>query len=159
MATLAVLVILTSLAAASMSTTINSNRIYAAQVEMVASLALARSEAARRGVPVVLTATNPVTHNAFGGGWTVWADTNGNGVFDSGSDVLLRSHEAIPSAIQIGETATTIGFTPMGFLTQSASVDIKVCPSDGSVAGYDLTILPNGMVDVADVAAHTAPCS
>jgi type IV fimbrial biogenesis protein FimT len=159
LATLSVLVILTSLAAASMSKTVSNNRIYATQTEFLASLALARSEAARRGVNVTLEATAPVTGNAFAGGWRVYVDTNGNGSFDS-TEPVLRRHEAIPSSVLVGDGATTaIGFTPMGFLSGAGAVDIKVCASDGAVAGYDISLQPNGMADVADVAAHTAPCS
>jgi len=160
LATLAVLIILTSLAAASMNATVSNNRIYATQTEFLASLALARSEAARRGVNVVLSATAPVTGNAFAGGWSVWVDLDGNGSFDSSTEPVLRSHEAIPSSILVGDgTTTTIGFTPMGFLSQNGAVEIKVCAADGAVAGYDIVIQPNGMVDVADVAAHVAPCT
>jgi type IV fimbrial biogenesis protein FimT len=160
LATLTVLAILTSLAAASMSSTVSNNRIYATQTEFVASLALARSEAARRGVTVMLTATAPVTGNAFAGGWRVWADTNGDGTFDSSTEPVLRSHEAISSTIVVGDGATTtIAFTAMGFLNQAGAADIKVCASDGSVPGYDISIQPNGMADVADVAAHTTPCN
>ncbi|HXX84789.1 MAG TPA: GspH/FimT family pseudopilin [Casimicrobiaceae bacterium] len=159
MATLAVLAILGSLAAASMSSTINNNRIYATQTELIASLALARSEAARRGVTVLVSAAAPVSGNAFGGGWQVCLDADGDGSCDTGATAVLRTHDAIPSTIVVGSTPTTIGFNPMGFLTQGAAIDIKVCASDGGVAGYDLVIQPNGMVDVADVAAHTAPCS
>ena len=66
--TITVLIILSSMAASSFSTSINNNRLYASQNEFVAYLALARSEAARRGVPVVLSATTPTSGNAFGGG-------------------------------------------------------------------------------------------
>jgi type IV fimbrial biogenesis protein FimT len=160
LATLTVFVILTSLAAVSMTSTVNNNRIYATQTEFVASLALARSEAARRGVTVMLTATAPVSGNAFAGGWRVWADSNGDGSFDSSTEPVLRSHESMPSSILVGDgVTTTIAFTPMGFLNQAGAVDIKVCASDGSVAGYDISIQPNGMADVADVAAHTTPCN
>src|ERR1700681_4278404 len=99
--TITVLFILSSIAAASFSTSVNNNRLYAAQNEFVAYLALARSEAARRGVPVVLSATTPTSGTAFGGGWTVWIDIDGNGSFDTG-EPLLRSHEALPSTIPIG---------------------------------------------------------
>jgi type IV fimbrial biogenesis protein FimT len=158
MVTLSVLVILTSLAAVGMSNTVNNNRIYATQTEFLASLALARSEAARRGVPVMLSATAPVSGNAFGGGWSVWVDNSGTGIFDSSADTVLRSHEALASSIVVGGGPTSIGFTPMGFLTQAGSVEVKMCSSDGAVGGFDLTIQPNGLADVAEVAAHTAPC-
>ncbi len=159
LATMTVLVILTSLAAASMSSTVSNNRIYAAQTEFLASLALARSEAARRGVNVLVSATAPVTGNAFGGGWSVCLDADGDGACDSDASALLRRHESIQSTIVVGSSPTTIGFSPVGFLTQNGSVDIKVCASDGSVGGYDISIQPNGMADIADVAAHTSPCS
>src|SRR6202158_653740 len=84
LATITVLVILSSIAAASFSSTVSNNRMYSAQNEFVASLQLPRSEPPRRGLPVMLSATAPVTGNAFGGGWTVWVDTNGNGSVDFG---------------------------------------------------------------------------
>lgn len=158
LATLVVLGILTSLAAASMSSTINNNRIYATQTEFAASLAFARSEAARRGVPVMVSATSPVTGNAFGGGWTVCTDTTGDGACDSDPTAVLRTHEALPTTILVGDATTTIEFSPLGFLTQPGAVEVKVCAAGGAVAGFDLTIQPSGMADVADVAAHQAPC-
>jgi len=153
LATITVLVILSSIAAASFSSTVSNNRMYSAQNEFVAYLALARSEAARRGLPVMLSATAPVTGNAFGGGWTVWVDTNGNGSFDSG-EPLLRSHEALPSTILIGDgTTTSIAFNPTGFLAGGA-VDIKLCARDPMLASFDITIQANGLTDVADVAGY-----
>jgi type IV fimbrial biogenesis protein FimT len=158
-ATLSILAILAGIAAASMSSTLTNNRLYAAQDEFVAYLTFARSEAVRRGVPVVVGASAPVTGNAFGSGWNVWVDDNGNNVYDAG-ETLLRSHEALPSNIAIGDGAiSTITFTPMGFLAPSASVDVKVCPTDPALGGFDITIQPNGLTDVADVAGHMAPCN
>jgi len=158
-ATLSVLAILAGIAAASMSSTLTNNRLYAAQDEFVAYMTFARSEAVRRGMPVVIGASAPVTGNAFGGGWNVWVDDNGNNVYDAG-ETLLRSHEALPSNIVIGDGAiSTITFTPVGFLAPSASIDVKVCPTDPALGGFNITIQPNGLTDVADVAAHTAPCN
>jgi type IV fimbrial biogenesis protein FimT len=153
LATISILVILSSIAATSYSTTVNNNRLYASQNEFVAYLALARSEAARRGLPVMLSAAAPASGNAFGGGWSVWVDTNGNGSFDSGEPVL-RSHEALPSTILIGDgTTTQIAFNPTGFLT-AGTVDVKLCASDPAIAGFDISIQANGLTDVADVAGH-----
>jgi len=158
-ATLAVLVILSILAAASMSATLSNNRVYAAQDEFVAYVAFARSEAVRRGATVVVGAIAPVTGNAFGGGWNVWVDDNGNGAYDAG-ETLLRTHEALAANIIVGDgTSTAVAFTPMGFLTPGAAVDIKVCPTDSALGGFDITIQPNGLTDVKDVARHTTPCN
>ncbi len=53
----------------------------------------------------------------------------------------------------------TITFTPMGFLTPAAAVDIKVCAIDPALGGFDINIQPNGLADVTDVAANTTPCN
>jgi len=158
-ATMAVLVILSTLAAASMNATVSNNRAYAAQDEFIAYVAYARSEAARRGTTVILGATAATSSNAFGGGWKVWVDTNANNAYDNG-EPLLRSHEAIPSNIIVGDgTTTTIAFTPLGFLTPPASIDVKVCPTDHTLGGFDIVIQPNGLTDVSDVASGAAPCN
>lgn len=157
--TLVVLAILSSLAAGSMSSTASNNRIYAAQDEFVAYVAFARSEAVRRGVSVVVGATAATSSNSFGGGWNIWVDDNGNGAYDAG-EPLLRTHEALASNIVVGDgTTNTIAFTPMGFLTPAASVDVKVCRAESGLSGFDIAIQPNGLTDVTDVAAHAAPCN
>jgi type IV fimbrial biogenesis protein FimT len=151
--TITVLVILSSIAAVSYSTSVNNNRLYASQNEFVAYLALARSEAVRRGLPVIVSAAAPTGGNAFGGGWTVWVDSNSNGSFDTGEPVL-RTHDALPSTILIGDgTTTSITFNPTGFLATGA-VDIKLCATDPALASFDITIQANGLTDVADVAGH-----
>jgi type IV fimbrial biogenesis protein FimT len=157
-ATMAVLVILSTLAAASMSATVSNNRVYAAQDEFIAYVAYARSEAARRGTTVIMGAKAATGTNAFGGGWNIWVDTNANNAFDTG-EPLLRTHEALASNVIIGDgTTTTIAFTPLGFLSPPAAVDIKVCPTDASLGGFNIVIQPNGLTDVTDVASGTAPC-
>ena len=157
--TLAVLAVLSSLAAASMSSTLSNNRTYAVQNEFVAYLAFARSEAMRRGIPVVVGASAATTGNAFGGGWTVWVDDNGNGAYDEG-ETRLRSHEALPPNVVMGDGAiSTVTFTSMGFLSPAAAIEINVCPTDHALGGFDVTIQPNGLADVADVAGHTPPCN
>jgi type IV fimbrial biogenesis protein FimT len=157
-ATLAVLIILSALAAVSMSSTLANNRTYAAQDEFIAYLAYARSEAIRRRSTVVIGATAPVSGNAFGGGWSVWVDANGNGTRDAG-ETVLRSHEAVPNIVLGDGTVQAIVFTPMGFLTPTTAVDIKVCSTDPTLAGFDIVVQPSGLTDVAEVTAGSSPCS
>jgi type IV fimbrial biogenesis protein FimT len=159
-ATLVVLIVLSALAAVAMSSTVSNNRVYAAQDEFSAYVAYARSEASRRGVDVLVSAVAPATGNAFGGGWTVCVDSDADGACDADPSATLRQHEALPTTIVVGDgTATTIAFTPQGFLAPAATVEVKVCATDPTLAGFDITIQPNGLVDVASVAANTAPCS
>jgi len=75
-------------------------------------------------------------------------------------ETLLRTHEALPSNIIVGSgTSNTVAFTAMGFLTPGVAVDVKVCPSDPTLGGFDITIQPNGLTDVKDVARQVAPCN
>ena len=157
--TVVVLAILASIAAASMNSTLSNNGIYSIQNELVASLALARSEAARRGVAVYVRASAPASGNTFGGGWSVCVDADGDGTCDADSSAVLRTHDAAPWNVQVRSSTTAVGFNPMGFVTPAGSVELDVCAKDGSVGGYSLTIQPNGMVDVAEVAPLTPPCS
>jgi len=159
-ATLSVLLILSALAAVSMSSTLSNNRVYAAQDEFAAYVAYARSEASRRGVDVLVSATAPATGNGFGGGWSVCVDSDADGACDADAAAILRSHEALPPNVVVGDgTTTAIAFTPDGFLTPAGAVAVKVCATDPALAGFNITIQPNGLTDVAAVAPHTAPCS
>ena len=152
--TLAVFVILTLLAVAAMGPTISGNRAYAAQSEIAASLALARSEAERRGVPVGVSATAPsVSGNEFGGGWFVFVDENNNGSFDSG-ETVVRTHEALPSnSATLASPTTTILFNPMGFAIPAGTLTITVCPIGSIHKGYAIAVQPNGLADVNPDAA------
>lgn len=152
--TLAVLVVLFTIAAASFNSTVKSNRLFSAQSEMAAALALARSEAGRRGVPVMLAATASVIGNEFGGGWTVFADLNGNDAFDTG-EPELRTHEAIPADIVVKTGATSsITYAPNGFLVPPSAVTVRICrkiATGDTVPEYELTVQPNGMTDVSAI--------
>lgn len=78
-----------------------------AGAELLSSFALARSEAARRGVPVtVCPSTNGSTCDSsaalnWSKGWIVFSDVNMNKVVDSSTDVIFHTS-------QFGSTALTI---------------------------------------------------
>jgi type IV fimbrial biogenesis protein FimT len=150
--TLAVMVVLLVIGAASFSSTLQSNRLYSVQSELAASLALARSESSLRGVPVILVANVPIAGNEFGGGWTVFADANGNGALDAG-EPQLRTQEALPTQITARtDGATSITFQPSGFLLPVSAITVRVCrtlSTSDRVPEYALTVQPNGMTDVS----------
>lgn len=93
MITLVVLGIVISMAAPSFSRMINSNRLTAASNEVVAALQVARMEAVRRNASVVLC---PSTDGAgcAGAAWRdfiVFADEDGDGTVDAGTDEIIRA--------------------------------------------------------------------
>jgi type IV fimbrial biogenesis protein FimT len=154
MTTLAVLLVLLVIGAVSFSSALKSNRLYSVQSEIAASLALARSESALRGVPVVLVANSSTSGNEFGGGWTVYADLNSNGSFDAG-EPELRKQEALPSDIVAKTGAeTSVTFSPSGFLVPVTAITVQICKSTATsdnVTEYALTVQPNGMTDVSPI--------
>ena len=154
--TLAVMGILVGVAAPSFVSTVSSNRAYATQTELSASLALARSEATRRGVAVYVSAASSVSGNEFGGGWNVWVDQNGDGNFDP-SEPVLRSHEALPSNLLVSAGgASSIGYGPMGFLTPASAVTISICSNNTEQGAATITVQANGLSDVHEVASRGA---
>lgn len=101
MITIAIAGVLLAIAAPSFQGVIINNRISAQASDFVSGLALARSEAIKRGTSVRVTAAG----TDFSSGWTIWVDTNGNAALDAGEE--LRVHEALNS----GFTLVGTGFT------------------------------------------------
>jgi len=154
--TLAVLAVSLALAAPSLAGFMRSNRIRAAQSELVSSLLLARGEAARRGVPVGVEAKAAVADGGLARGWRVWVDADGNGLYDTG-ETRLRDVAELGAGVTITSkrgTADVLGavFSPRGFLLPLAQVSLSVCGQSGE-KGYGVRLEPAGLADIAEVAA------
>jgi len=96
MVTLVIATLLTTVAIPSFSGLIKKNRISTYTNKLVTSLALARSEAVKRGTQISLCASNNglnCTHTSFQQGWIVFTDQNTAGTVD-GADTVLRVQEA-----------------------------------------------------------------
>lgn len=153
--TLAVLVIVLAVAGPGMVRFTSANRASTLALDLTSSLAAARSEAARSGRAVFLVAgTGAVTGNEFGGGWSLYLDTDGNGALSaaemSAAPNPLRAYPAVPSSLRLrgsgGARQIVIGSN--GFLVPAATVTLEVCPVDGSPIGVRIEIPPNGLADV-----------
>lgn len=133
---------------------LKNNRLEAEQMDLIAAIALARSEAAKRGVPVTLSALQPITAgNEFSNGWVVWVDNNGDGSYQAGTETI-RVHQALSSDLKISATTTEIAFLPSGFrryhdangnVTQAA---LTVCDDRHNSTGAQITVLPSGSTNV-----------
>ncbi|MCF6210839.1 MAG: GspH/FimT family pseudopilin [Gammaproteobacteria bacterium] len=108
--TLAIAAVVVGLAAPSFSSMIQNNRLSSQSLDFVAALNLARSEAIKRRVRVVLCKSangqdcvvdgeDSSTH--WGQGWIVFVDNNNNQTRNSdednpaNSDIILRVHDAL----------------------------------------------------------------
>lgn len=150
MVTVAVLGILSVVAMPALTAFSARNRLQSLSSDFVSSLVLARTEAARAGLPVlVLPATGGVTGNEFAKGWNVYLDNNSNGTYDSG-DTLLRTYAALPSTLKMQGTST-INFSAIGYLTPASAVTFVLCPSTGLKDGLQVTVPPSGLADVTKI--------
>lgn len=148
MVTVAVLAILVAVAVPSMADFSANNRLAAAKSAFSSTVALARTEAAKRGRPVILqAAAGGVAGNEYAGGWGLYVDVDQDGLVGAG-DTQLRSYEALPKAIKISGVAS-LGFLPTGYLNANVNRSFKACRVSGSTAGYQITVVPSGVADVA----------
>ena len=101
---------------------------------------------------VALIATSPISGAEFNGGWTVFVDTNGNGVLDTGEDIV-RVQPAFRGDMHVTTNAgqTLLTFNGRGFLTPSAAVTFTVC-SALAPKSYRIRIEPVGLSDVVEAA-------
>ena len=152
MTTVAVLVISLSLAAPAFTSFLSSNRLRVAQSEFVASLMLARSEAARQGVRVGVEALQPLADGGFAHGWRVWVDADASGSYGSG-ETIVREVPARGGALRITPTpgVRDVVFDPRGFLVAGAAVTFDVCGQPGVAQGYRVLLEPVGLSDVTEV--------
>jgi len=129
---LALLAVLTAIAAPAMAQMVAQQRLNAAAAELFSALFLARSEAIKQGRRVVLCragpepapnrrcATNSNTVSArehqWTAGWLLFADFNQNAQLDGG-EVLLRTGAPAPAGVVVvGNTpvARYVSYMPLG---------------------------------------------
>ena len=147
--TVTVMAVALAIAAPNLAAFVRSSKVRSAQSELVASMMLARSEAAKRGATVALAATAPTTGDEFSGGWKVWVDDNGNGTFDTG-ETLIRSYPGYASGAVVMSTTGSVrrvSFAPTGFA--SASVNFKVCGNSDTTKGFSVVLQRVGLADVS----------
>ena len=128
MVTLVIATLLATVAIPSFNGLIKKNRISTYTNNLVTSLALARSEAVKRGTQISLCASSNgtnCTNTSFQQGWIVFTDQNTAGTVD-GTDTILRVQEATA-----GLTFTVTGKA----LVQYRSSGVLV--ADASINGYD----------------------
>lgn len=103
MAAVTVLAVLLSIGVPSFAAIIRRNRVATQTNELVTALAIARSEAVKRGEPVAVCSTNAAQTacvDGWSGGWIVFTDAAEPGVVDD-TDVVLQRWSP-PSEDKIG---------------------------------------------------------
>jgi type IV fimbrial biogenesis protein FimT len=97
--------------------------------DLMAASLQARSMALKTNRRVVV---EPASSSDWRTGWNVYVDVNQNGSYDSGSDTLVVTHEALASDIAIDSANTTMtifGYDSSGFMLRGG-----VFPLNGAVS-------------------------
>ncbi|MGI4849507.1 MAG: GspH/FimT family pseudopilin [Janthinobacterium lividum] len=110
--TTTIVAILAGVAIPSFSTLIKDSRLTTSTNDLKVDLALARSEASKRGFRVAVCASNTgtgCTATAWNLGRIVFVDRDGDGVVD-GNDEILRVSSALPANNKITASFTNTGY-------------------------------------------------
>lgn len=131
MVTLALVVILGTIAVPSFRGVTIHNRIEAQSAGLAADLTFARTEAVRRGMPVVVCPTDAAAASCVGSSWNaprlIFVDQAGDPLSLDAADVLLRWSEA-PSSQDTLTPSISLGdvrFQPNG--TANTAVTFETC--------------------------------
>ena len=129
MVTLVVGGILAVIAVPAMTTFVESNRLTTTTNDLIIAINAGRSEAIKRGVPVILckssSGTGCSTTGTWQAGWVLFVDVDGSGGWTT-NDVMLRSHEAVPTTLTITAAANSIVFKSLGTISAGAG-DYTIC--------------------------------
>ena len=132
---LAIVGFLARMAMPSFTSSINANRRATYANQLVEDLALARSEAIKRGTRVVVCTSSTFTactrNNDWASGWIVFVDTNNNATVDTG-EPILRTHTAL--ALPAGWVAkdnisSYVSYHPLGVAqnTSGTPQELTIC--------------------------------
>jgi type IV fimbrial biogenesis protein FimT len=176
MVTLTIVVILAGIAAPSFRDMIMNSRMSTQANDLLADLAVARSEASKRGVPVFVCASaNGATCSSatnWTTGWLVFADTIVNGVQDGGTppaEPSLRSRSALAqgNTVKVCKVSGALkpeidrlAYVPTGVLKDGAgsTISIAMCDTRTSVPdnGRLITISTTGRPTVTKTTCTAA---
>jgi type IV fimbrial biogenesis protein FimT len=144
---MAVFAIIAGMATPSFMGMIRDNRIITQTNNLVGSLQLARSEAAKRSVQVTIRSVSG-NNNNWDQGWRVFTDWDGDGNFDGGGDANLceveedcelRVQPALTNNMTLrtgGNYTTWLAYLPSGIPISpgvSGDDEFRICSSSGDI--------------------------
>ncbi|MGC4084834.1 MAG: GspH/FimT family pseudopilin [Vicinamibacterales bacterium] len=145
MVTVSIAAVLLALAIPNMGVFVRNNRLTSAANDILHSLQLARTEAVKRGVNVVMCGTsNPDASDSAIActntltGWFVFVDDNGNWSHDSG-EAVLQKRALVNSTVTVkADGDYRESYAPTGFAntagTKNPTYNVVFCDSRGNAA-------------------------
>ena len=147
MVTLAVAVVMMAMAVPSMADFLENHQVAAIKSSLSGAVALARTEAVKRGQSVILQAIGDgPAGNEYVNGWEVVVDEDGSGSAGSGETRLRRAAQ-VQDRLRSGGPRSLV-FLPSGALSVQAAQVFTLCRQGGSNAGFRLTVAPSGVAEV-----------
>lgn len=150
--TVAILAILMTIALPSFQDFFASNRVATSTSDFVTALNLARSEAIRRGETVSVIKNGGASKN-WDGGWTIFLDSNSDGIADAGE--VLRAGAAMPTNVTMRSNNAALdlfGFSPSGRIVGGGNGSFFLCHNSDEVGGRAVVLTAIGRVRVEDIA-------
>lgn len=156
MMTIAIAVILLMIAVPGFQQLLVTNRITTQTNNLISDLAVARSEAIKRGIRVTVCRTNIdsncVSGAAWGDGRLIFPDGGTAGTVD-GTDAVLRYAEPLPGGLTLvpqgAFTSAFVQYTATGTATPTGT--LRLCKS--GYKGRDITISTTGRVTSQETAS------
>ena len=150
--TIALLAVLLTTAAPAMTDMVLNNRMSGLSNDLMSDLAVARSEALKRGQRVVVckNSGNDSTcgTGAWAGGWLLYLDADSDTVLDAG-ETILRVRQSLPG----GYTVTSVGIAetlvvrPVGLATPTGT--FRICDQRTGNFGRLVTVSAGGRASAA----------
>ena len=159
MITLGIIAIVLSTAVPGISSMIKDNRLATQLNSIVTHIHMARGEAAKRDVRVIMcrssspNASTPScggAENVWTSGYIVFADDGNysNNSYDSGTDTLLLRGQPATSGVRILTSSSwnrNLEFNPNGSLNESTVAFMSLCDDRGSGNGRLIQVAPSGI--------------
>jgi len=157
MVTVGVVSILLAIAVPSISSMVKNNRLTTQLNMVMADVHLARSEAVKRGVRVIMCRSanpnlNTPTCSGSAQDWTtgylMFTAEDGNNTYQAGTDTLIRRGQPAQDGVELRTTATwnqNLMINPSGTLNEGGTAIMAICDDRNEAYGKQITIPLSGV--------------
>jgi type IV fimbrial biogenesis protein FimT len=155
--TMGMIAIVLSAAVPSISNMVKDNRLASQLNAVMADVHLARNEAVKRGVPVILcrtadpdlpTPTCGGTERNYSTGYLIFTGEDGNNTYQAGTDTLIRRAQPAQEGVNLRTTLVwnnNLEINPDGTLNEGGTAIMAMCDDRGETNGRQITIPLSGI--------------
>jgi len=149
MVTLAVAVVLVTMAVPAFNTFMQNNRITAQANDLLTALNASRDEALKRRATVTICSSSDgsTCSGNWHDGWIVFTDDNADSIVDVGTDEVLRVWGGLQGGSTISSAATSLRYDGIGLVNSSATFQLRIPGCKGNLA-RDISVSVTGQPSV-----------